>query len=174
MLLYIKKHRFKNIHFWFLINLSSNDSISRSICASSFGLNANGFIDIAFCDPPHLFMGLLEGLSFIERMIYEKIENLGYPLGDTLYSMGGGTNSDVWMRIRATVLNKRVQKASVTETAFGSCVIAAGGVFYGTLTEAIVRMVRMKRTFEPDLNDRSCYEETYHRFVSECRARNLF
>jgi len=135
---------------------------------------ATGFIVMAFCDPAHLFKGILEGLCYVERMIYEKIERLGYPVGDTLFSMGGGTKSDEWMRIRASVLNKTVQKASVTETAFGSAVIAAGGVFYKNLSDAIGRMVRIDRMYEPDDCERKSYEDTYHGFIAECRARNLF
>lgn len=136
--------------------------------------DATGFMDIAFCDPVHLFKGILEGLSYVERMIYEKIERLGYPVGDTLYSMGGGTNSAEWMRIRASVMQKTVKRAAVTETAFGSCVIAAGGSFYDGLSDAIEHMVSIESSVEPDKEEKKAYEEIYHRFVSECRKRELF
>jgi sugar (pentulose or hexulose) kinase len=135
---------------------------------------ATGFIDIAFCDPVHLFKGILEGLCYVERMIYEKIERLGYPVGDTFYSMGGGTNSAEWMRIRASVMQKSVKKAAVTETAFGSCVIAAGGTFFNGLNEAIEQMVSIESSVDPDNEVKMFYEETYRRFVPECRKRNLF
>ena len=134
---------------------------------------ATGFIDMAFCDPAHLFKGILEGLCYVERMIYEKIERLGYPTGDTLFSMGGGTKSDEWMRMRASVLNKTVQKASVTETAFGSAVIAAGGSFYGTLGEAVEHMVRMVSEFEPETDRMDLYEEIYRRFTDRCASVGL-
>jgi sugar (pentulose or hexulose) kinase len=139
-----------------------------------FNNDATGFIETPFCDPDHFFKGILEGLSFVERMIYEKIERLGYPVSDTVFSMGGGTNSGEWMRIRASVIKKTVKSAAVTETAFGSCVIAAGGSYYGTLSEAVRHMVRTAREFEPDDRESAAYDEIYLRFVDRSRSYGLF
>jgi sugar (pentulose or hexulose) kinase len=139
-----------------------------------FNNDATGFIKAPFCDPAHLFKGVLEGLCYVERMVYEKIERLGYQVGDTLFSMGGGTNSAEWMRIRASVLHRTVKKATVTETAFGSCVIAAGGSYYNGLSDAIEHMVGVESSIEPDSEEQKVYEEAYHEFVSECRTRDLF
>ncbi len=139
-----------------------------------FNNDATGFIEMPFCDPDHLFKGILEGLSFVERMIYEKIERLGYPVSDTVFSIGGGTNSGEWMRIRASVMKKTVKSASVTETAFGSCVIAAGGSYYGTLSEAVRHMVRTAREFEPEANQVEIYEEIYLSFIDRCHSCGLF
>ena len=136
--------------------------------------DAVGFADIPVLDPDHLFRGVIEGLSFVERMIYEKIELLGYPVSDTIFSMGGGTKSDGWMKIRAAVLKRTVKKAAVAETAFGSCVIAAGGSFYGGVSEAVSRMVRMAGEFEPDAAQSDMYEEIYGLFVERCRSHGLF
>ncbi|MBN2322238.1 MAG: hypothetical protein JXQ30_00770 [Spirochaetes bacterium] len=139
-----------------------------------FNNDATGFAQMRRFDPDSLFKGILEGLSYVERMIYEKIERLGYPVSDTVFSMGGGTNSGEWMRIRASVMKKTVKSAAVTETAFGSCVIAAGGSFYNSLGEAVRHMVRIAREFEPGADESAVYDEIYHRFVDLCRSYGLF
>jgi sugar (pentulose or hexulose) kinase len=136
--------------------------------------DAYGFINMNICDPLHLYKGILEGLAYVERMIYEKIERLGYPVGDRVFTMGGGAKSEAWMKSRAGVLNKGIYRAEVTDTAFGSCIIAASGVHYKNLSEAIENMVRTKTVFEPDANETALYDELYERFVAECRDRGLF
>jgi xylulokinase len=136
--------------------------------------DATGFVDMNSCDPLHLYKGILEGLAFVERMIYEKVERLGYSVGDKVFSMGGGTKSLTWMKGRAGALKRNVNKAEVTETAFGSCVIAAGGVHYKTLSDAIANMVRIDKVFEPDKDEADRFDEIYEKFVAECRNRGLF
>jgi xylulokinase len=135
---------------------------------------AYGFINMSVCDPVIMFKGFLEGLSYIERMIYEKISLIGYRINDNIYSMGGGAYSLPWLKIRANVLKKNICRAKVVETAFGAALIAAGGVFYKNLTEAIDRMVFLDKVVDPDDQLQEIYDENYHRFISECKKRGLF
>ncbi len=136
--------------------------------------DAFGFINMPVCNPLYMFKGFLEGLSFVERMIYEKIENIGYKVGNKIFSMGGGALSKPWMRIRANILKKIVYRTKVVETAFGAALIAAGAVYYKSLTEAIENMVKIDCFFEPDGKICALYDEIYERFISECRKRGLF
>jgi sugar (pentulose or hexulose) kinase len=136
--------------------------------------DASGFINMNICNPLHLYKGILEGLAYVERMIYEKIERLGYPVGDRIFTMGGGTKSDAWMKSRAGVLKKGVYRAEVIDTAFGSCIIAASGVYYKNLSEAIENMVHTETVFEPETHETVLYDELYERFVAECKNRGLF
>lgn len=137
-------------------------------------MNAHGFIDMNLSNLTFMFKGFLEGISYVERMIYERITNIGYILGSRVFSMGGGAYSMPWMKIRANILKKITSRAKAVETAFGASVIAAGGVYYKNLTEAIENMVRMDCTVEPDEKESQIYEELYGKFLNECRKRNLF
>ena len=134
-------------------------------------LDAVGFVIMNGCDPVLMFKGFLEGVSYVERMIYEKIGSIGYAVGDNIFSMGGGAYSLPWMKIRANVLKKSIYRAKEVETAFGAAVIAASGVHFKTLTEAIERMVSIETTVEPDAKTAGVYEELYGRFVEECGKR---
>jgi xylulokinase len=121
-----------------------------------------------------MFKGFLEGVTFVERMIYEKIQRIGYRISDSLFTMGGGAYSAPWMQIRADILKKRICRAREVEAAFGAAIIAASGVYFGNLTEAQEHMVNIARVVEPYPAASSAYDEIYNRFLEECSFRNLF
>jgi len=137
-------------------------------------MDAHGFIKMELCDPVYLFKAFLEGASFLERMIYEKISEIGYEVGERIFSMGGGAYSMPWMNIRASILNRHIIRAKEVETAFGSAIIAASGVHYSSLSEAIEYMVQEELSVEPDRQLCARYEELYDQFILECRKRNFF
>jgi sugar (pentulose or hexulose) kinase len=137
-------------------------------------MEARGFIKSDVCDPLVLFKAFLEGASYVERMIYEKIAGIGYAIGENIYSMGGGSYSRPWTQIRANVLKKNILKARVVETAFGAAIIAASGAYYSSMSEAIEHMVRMDLVFEPDTKEVAVYDELYEKFIDECRMRGYF
>jgi len=137
-------------------------------------LDAHGFIIADLCDPVSLFKAFLEGAGFLERMIYDKIREIGYAVGDRIFSMGGGAYSTPWMNIRAAILKRPIIRAKEVETAFGSAIIAASGVHYENLTGAIEHMVKEDLVVEPDGEISAEYDELYGRFIQECRKRNFF
>jgi xylulokinase len=135
--------------------------------------HAQGFVDTTLSTQPALFKAFLEGLSYLERMIYRKIESVGYPVGDRVYSMGGGAYSRPWMRIRADVMNRQVCRPRCVETAFGAAVIAGSGVHYDSLSRAIGSMVKLDMVVDPDAETSRRYSELYQRFVETCRERGI-
>ena len=137
-------------------------------------MNAMGFINCDISTPQALFKGFLEGAAFVERMIYEKIKAIGYPLSDRVYTMGGGAYSDPWLQIRADILKRNVCRAKEVEAAFGATIIAASGVHFKNITEAIDHMVRIEKVVEPDGGNAAFYDDAYALFLDECRSRGLF
>jgi len=137
-------------------------------------LDAHGFIQMELCDPVYMFKAFLEGATYVERMIYEKIEEIGYKVGERIFSMGGGAYSTPWMDIRASILRKNIIRAKEVETAFGSAIIASSGVYYKNLTEAINNMVHEDLVVEPDERVSGMYDELYEKFILECKKRGFF
>jgi xylulokinase len=137
-------------------------------------MDATGFINCEISTPQALFKGFLEGAAYVERMIYEKIKSIGYPMGDRVYTMGGGAYSDPWLQIRADILNRNVCRAKEVEAAFGASIIAASGVHFETMTEAIDHMVNIEKVVEPDSVNAALYDDMYGLFLDECRFRGLF
>ncbi len=139
-----------------------------------FNIDATGFIDCPLTNPHTLFKAFLEGEAFVERMMYEKVREIGYDIGKRIFSMGGGAYSEPWMQIRSDVLGKTVCRAREVETGFGAAIIAASGVHYKNMTETIGKMVNIDRIFEPGITDSAVYEERYGEFLLACRRRGLF
>jgi sugar (pentulose or hexulose) kinase len=139
-----------------------------------FNIDATGFIDCSLTSPSALFKAFLEGEAFVERMMYEKVLNIGYEVGDRVYSMGGGAYSVAWMQIRADVLNKTICRAREVETGFGAAVIAASGSYYGSMTDAIGQMVNIDRIFEAQPIHMDIYNDIYQKFLRTCRDKGLF
>ncbi|MFW6138619.1 MAG: FGGY-family carbohydrate kinase [Spirochaetota bacterium] len=137
-------------------------------------MDASGFINMSLTTPVQMFKAFLEGISFVERMIYQKIQKIGYQVNERVFSMGGGAYSMPWMHIRANILKKNICRARVVETAFGSAIIAAAGVYYQNLNQAIEHMTELDCTIEPEPEISKKYDDIYHQFLQECRRRGLF
>jgi sugar (pentulose or hexulose) kinase len=137
-------------------------------------MEAMGFINTTLSNPQTLFKGFLEGISFVERMIYEKIASIGYEVGGRIFSMGGGAYSAPWLQIRADVLKRIICRAREVEAAFGAAIIAAGGSYYSRLSEAIENMVHVETVVKPRTDNVKKYDEIYAKFIDECRKRGLF
>ncbi len=122
---------------------------------------------------PRLYAAYLEGVAFVERWCYELMEELGAPVGDTVYTTGGGAKSLEWMRIRASALNRTLVRPAITESAMGTAVVAASRTIYHSLTEASRKMVRRDVEVGPEPVLVEAYDQGYRAFRAECEARGL-
>jgi len=119
------------------------------------------------------FAAYLQAVAFVERWAYETVEELGGEWTGPAFTSGGGSASDVWMQLRADVLGKETRRASAPHSAFGSAVLAASRTLFEGVDEAVARMVRMERRFEPAADRTRLYRELYGRFRRECGRRGL-
>lgn len=118
------------------------------------------------------YRAVLEGVAFVERLGYERLARLGAPLHGPLRSAGGGSRSDAWTAIRATVLGVAITRPASADTAFGACVLAAAGTLHQTLTEAADAMVdHAGGEVEPVAEERDRLEESYRRLVDALHGR---
>jgi sugar (pentulose or hexulose) kinase len=113
----------------------------------------------------------LEGVAFLERLSLERAAALGLPVDGPLAAAGGGSRSEVWTRIRATVLGRPVRVAEHAATAFGAALLAALGTAHPDLGSAVQAMVGPGRLVEPVERERSALGESYQRFTAELRSR---
>jgi xylulokinase len=117
-----------------------------------------------------LYAAMMEGIGFAERLALERMARTGCPAGDTIYAAGGASRSGVWLRIRASILNRTIKTAAYPEAAVGSALLAASSS-YGTLAAAAKKMIRFSKTIESDPALSPVYDEIYQRFLEECKAR---
>jgi len=111
------------------------------------------------------FAANMESVAFVERYAYEMIEGLSGEEVHAVYTAGGGSNSDVWLTIRANVLNRPAHKCGNVTGAAGAAIVAAAGSYFGTLTQAAQAMTRIEKTIHPQPTLVAAYAQQYRNFV---------
>ena len=75
--------------------------------------------------PSEFLHGLLESMSRIEALGYQKLQELGANRLTHVYTAGGGAKNAVWSKIRQRHLMVSVTKANNSEAAYGTALLAA-------------------------------------------------
>jgi sugar (pentulose or hexulose) kinase len=135
---------------------------------------ARGFFAEEPAAPAARYAAALQGVAFLERLAYDVLDEAAGTVGGEVYSTGGGSRSEVWLRCRANATGRTIHRPACAESAFGAAVLAASGTVYGGLPEAIGRMVHLAQTFLPDPGLVSRYETLYRRFCGELVKRGYF
>lgn len=73
------------------------------------------------------FQGIMESIARIEAEGYKRLQNLGTPYPQTLYTMGGGANNAAWTTIRQRTIGVKMQTPQHTEAAYGTALLAKRG-----------------------------------------------
>lgn len=133
--------------------------------------DAAGFTEGTAADEADAYRADLEGVAYLERLCYERLESLGARRCQPVISVGGGTRSAVWSAIRATVLGDGLAVASEASTAAGACLLAAAGTLHADLTAATQAMVRPPQFVEPDSATQQAMEDGYGRWTEALRRR---
>ena len=131
---------------------------------------AEGFLIGKSKDKYELYAAYLEGVGLVERWIYELMEELGGPVGEKIWTAGGGSKSQEWLQVRANILNKTLVRPQVAESAFGAAIVAASLTAYNSLIEATRKMVRVDLEVEPEAQKLKPYLTKYRKFRDACRA----
>jgi len=109
-----------------------------------------------------IYKALMEGVTYELMLNVEKLENAGIKL-DKIYATGGGAASDVWIQIKADLLNKEITALDAKEAgACGTCMVTA--VAIGSckdLYDAKDKFVRVKKTIAPNSNNSKIYKEYF-------------
>jgi xylulokinase len=113
----------------------------------------------------------LEGTALLERLIYDTLQQIGAPVGECIHVTGGGSNSNVWLRIRASALNRQLIRPASSETAMGAALLAASGAWFHNLGQAARAMVKPDVRMDPDTALRDAYDEKYALFCAQLKAR---
>jgi len=74
------------------------------------------------------FQGMLEGIANIEKNAYHKLVELGASYPTHIKTMGGGSVNFAWQTIRSNLLEVPIEKAEITDAAYGSALLAKQGI----------------------------------------------
>jgi xylulokinase len=112
-----------------------------------------------------LVRALLEGVAYGLRDSLELLREFGIDPQSGRVS-GGGSHSELWLRILASVLDLPLQRTAADEgSAYGAALLGgvAAGVFRD-VHEAVTTCVRLRDPVEPDPRWRAAYADGYRRF----------
>ncbi len=116
-----------------------------------------------------LYPAIMEGIGFAERMIYDHMIGIGCHVGDEICAAGGACRSALWLRMRASILNRRLMVPDVVDAAMGGALLAASEHF-GSLRAASDRMIRYNKIAEPDRTLIDQYDDLYRQFLNDMRT----
>ena len=132
---------------------------------------ARGFLLGKPVDDVELYAAQLEGVAYVEKMAYDILGDLGAEMGSSIFTVGGGARSEVWLKIRANILQKTLLRPRVPEAAMGVAILAASSQLNEGLGDLARRMVSIDLRVSPDPETSGKYEENYDRFRSEIDRR---
>jgi xylulokinase len=116
-------------------------------------------------DAKVLTHAVLDGVAFAFRDSLEALKQAGTSVSRVM-AVGGGTKSDLWMKIIATVLGVPIELPGASEVggAFGAArlgLMAATGAPYAS----VCTKPKIARSVAPDAKLRGAYEAAYARYV---------
>ena len=112
-------------------------------------------------DRRHLARALLEGCSYAVRDVVERLAELGLG-GGAIRVVGGGARDRTWLRIKADVTGRPIERLAEPEaTALGAALLAATGIgWFADLDAASAATLRLDpEVLEPDPAHRSVYDD---------------
>ncbi len=120
----------------------------------------------------NLYLGILEGMAFIEKMSFELIGSLGGDTDGSVLAMGGTTKSAIGLQIRADLLQKTIFIPQSPNSAFGAAILAAAGHKGVSVGKMSKEMAKVERKIFPRAERRDYYLEKYRKFRSLCLAES--
>lgn len=122
----------------------------------------------------HLYRAIIEGIGFGLYDGMKMIEKRAkYDIKRVMVS-GGGSQSDEICQITANLFGLPVQKVQTYETsALGAAITAFTGIgVYPSFEDAIKQMVRVTKTYEPDMEEHKVYDEIYRKVYAKIYPAN--
>ncbi|MFL6122214.1 FGGY-family carbohydrate kinase [Actinophytocola sp.] len=116
-------------------------------------------------DPARVFAAVCTGVAHVERLSFALLASAGADVGGTVSFTGGGARNEWWNQLRCDVLGVPVRLPENPEPALGMAVLAAGART-GSIPAAAKRLVRVRRTLEPDLTRHADLMPAYESFVA--------
>jgi xylulokinase len=112
-----------------------------------------------------ILKGILEGTTFYLKECIESLPATGIEIAD-FRAVGGGSKSDAWIQLCADILGRPFVRPRITEAgALGAAIIAGvGGGMFPSFEAGIETMVKLDRTFEPDLHQQRLYEDRFEKY----------
>lgn len=113
----------------------------------------------------HFVRALVESVAFLLRDNVDLLRDLSIPV-DKVRSLGGAAKSDLWLQIKANVLNTTIEVPKCSEAAsLGAAMMAGVGAgIYSSFEEAGETAVAIERQYHPVADQVEEYQEIYENY----------
>lgn len=111
------------------------------------------------------FTANMEGVAYLERFAFELIQGFTNEKINAVFTAGGGSNSEVWLKIRSNVMNLPIYKMKEVSGAVGAAILAASNTRFSSLEAAVKALTIVEREVRPTPHLVAKYEANYYRFV---------
>jgi xylulokinase len=112
-----------------------------------------------------IYRAVLEGLTF--EMLYniETLSRFGIKI-DSLRATGGGSSSQVWLKIKADILGRAICPVDVDEAGAAGCAMMAAVAMgaFDNLHQAAEVFVKTSKVVTPSTENAQFYAEKYERY----------
>jgi sugar (pentulose or hexulose) kinase len=112
------------------------------------------------------FTANMEGVAYLERYAFELIKALSNEDIKVVYTAGGGSNNEVWLKIRSNVLNLPIIKMKHVSGAVGAAILAASNTYFTSLIQAVEKLTRIEKEVRPEIELANQYNKNYQQFIS--------
>ena len=110
----------------------------------------------------HFVRAIMEGCAFSLRDCFSVIDELGLPANGETRLIGGGSASRLWSQIVADVLQRPLIRPSVSDSSFGSAMLAGigAGVFVDA-HDAVAKCVKCDDVITPKIENYEAYNTLF-------------
>jgi xylulokinase len=114
-----------------------------------------------------MIRAILEGTSFALYHNLKEVTKLGLKV-NKLKAVGGGSNSDLWLKIKASMLNMPILIPEISTGApFGDALLAGVGVkLYNNVRDIIRKSIKIKKVIMPDNTWHERYAELFEVYIN--------
>ena len=107
---------------------------------------------------------LLEGVAYEIKLNLDILNETGIKIRG-LIAIGGGAKSDIWLQLKADVLNKQITKVKVTEAAsLGAAMLAFAADQKKDIKTIIKEWVKIDKTINPITENGNFYNEQFKKY----------
>jgi xylulokinase len=112
---------------------------------------------------------IMESCACLLRELLEPLVQRGSAV-DSVRSLGGAARSDLWLQMKADMLQTPVERPACTEAAsLGAAMLAATGTGqFASLAEASDAWYAPARSFDPDPELAAVYDDIFGRYAANC------
>lgn len=122
-------------------------------------------------DSPRFYRALLEGVALVERLGLERLQELGVDRRGPVFTTGGGNRSELWLQIRASVLDRDLVLTRYPQPAVGVAMIAAAGAQGRSVQDTVQALVQEERRISPRSEWVEVYQESFERLRQSLFSR---